>query len=100
MGTNNGSFSSGPVLSAGSGEGQAQSCACVEDMCPVGGEIKLLSRRQEALAGCLKSSAERPLMSISAYSGHLSSWSKLPTQLSRDKGRDAASIQKQPQEGT
>lgn len=75
-------------------------CMCRGHLCPVGGEIKLLSRGQDALEGCLKSSAERPLVSLSAYSGHLSSLWKLPTQLSGDKGRDAASIQKQSQEGT
>lgn len=33
MGANDGSFSSGSLLSADPGEGQAQGCAYVEDIC-------------------------------------------------------------------
>lgn len=74
MGANDGSFSSGSLLSADPGEDQAQSCACVEDICvPWEERSSYYPGGQDALEGCLKSSAERPLVSISAYSGHLSS---------------------------
>lgn len=97
MGSRDGSFSSGLVLSRGPGGSSSKLCTCRGHLCPVGGEIKLEAgcpgRLPEVLCGKATSVA-------SAYSGHLSSLSKRPTQLSREKGRDAVTIQKQPQAGT